>query len=66
MDRASDFELDGRTEHPFHGENPVYPLDGVDPNLSTESIISILSTPFAPALHHKQTTNPTGLAARVF
>ena len=37
------------------GEISVYPLDGVDNNLSIQSIISILSTLFAPKLHLKST-----------
>jgi hypothetical protein len=37
----------------FIGENPVYPLNGDDNNLSIPSIISILSTLIAPQLHQK-------------
>jgi len=37
------------------GENTVHPLYKVHHSLSTQSIVSILSTPIAPALHQKPT-----------
>ena len=38
------------------GEKTVYPLDGIKPKLSSQSIKSILSTPIAPALHQNKPT----------
>jgi len=39
----------------YLGENHVHPLYGIDDNISIKSIISILSTLFAPKLHQNCT-----------
>jgi hypothetical protein len=69
---ASNFELDGKAENPFHGGELALRSKVVSKGLSSQwnGPKTFYQEhkfhpfhPIAPALHHKKSTNPSGLAA---